>query len=402
MQKILISQVGNPQKATGNEYRTTTYTYRNKQFKTPMIGAGLAEHFDFDKVLFLGTPGSAWSGVLGMADSSGETLDEQVRLEELENTDAVQNKDIGLLNTFLSQKFTTPVICEVTPYVENDPIPQSIEYLQILAKHIDHGDELTIDVTHGLRFYPMLSIVIAQYLSSIKQVRIRDVVYGNLVRQKDNIAQVQSLSGLLHILDWVNSLNSFDHNGDYGVFASLFAKENLPSTSISALKNANFNERITGATQATKYLETLRKNGFDADKSPLAAFFEPLFFERTDWVTCNTRGGREMALAEKYLAKRDYVRAAIYAQEGYISKGLEMAGAVHDVDDYQARDEYRVFVRTQNVQAFKMLSKLRNAMAHSLKSNERKDFVNILKDESSLAAKIKECIHELKTNQALE
>ena len=47
-------------------------------------------------------------------------------------------------------------------------IEESIEHLQIIASHLSEGDVATIDVTHGLRFHPMLCIVVAQYLSNIQ------------------------------------------------------------------------------------------------------------------------------------------------------------------------------------------------------------------------------------------
>lgn len=97
-----------------------------------------------------------------------------------------------------------------------------------------------------------------------------------------------------------------------------------------------------------------------------------------------------MALAQKYLDKRDYLRATIYAQEGFISRGLERNR--DEVDDYASRDEFK---RNISESAFHELRKLRNAMAHGLK-NARSKEGKTLKDEMMLATTIEQCIGKLK------
>ena len=275
---ILISQVGSPRKLDNtDEYERVDYCYRDTVFSTAMLGYGLAQHFDYDKLILIGTPGSAWDSVLGMLDTTGETLDKQLQLESSRKKDATHTDELQPVAAYLSQQLGIDVVCEVTPYIDTQSTEQSIQALQIIAAHVNQNDQVTLDVTHGMRTYPMLSMVISQYLRLVKQITIEDVVYGNFVR-KDNsngLCPVESLTGMLHILEWVDALNQFDKDGDYGVVTSLLANDGVAPSQINNFQLASFNERISASVNAKKYLQTLHAQGFDSEKILSLVFLNP-------------------------------------------------------------------------------------------------------------------------------
>lgn len=261
MASVLITQTGNPHKTQSGGYIKTDYPYRGITFSAEITSIGLAKHFAYDKILMLGTSGSAWEGLYGVFDDD-TVLEAMETLENKSLSDEVKTDDLHNLNEYLSAQFDCEVCCEVTPFIEMHAIEESIEHLQIIASHLSEGDVVTIDVTHGLRFHPMLCIVVAQYLSNIQKITIDDIVYGNFMRKQNGIAPVQSLTGMLNILDWIDALNSFDKDGDYGVFAELMKRDNVSEDDIKRLQSASFNERITST-----------KHAFDSADSPLSTFF---------------------------------------------------------------------------------------------------------------------------------
>jgi len=147
-------------------------------------------------------------------------------------------------------------------------------------------------------------------------------------------APALDLSGLLGITKWVKALNSFDKDGDYGVFADLLEADGLATTQTKPLKDAAFFERIFNVPQAADELKTFRQQ--TPKKLPgIGNLFSKKLDEYTSWHINTELYEHQRDLAYSFLDKGDYSRAAIFAVEGFITS------LMHGYSDKKIRDYYQ-------------------------------------------------------------
>lgn len=404
MSRVLLTQIGKPRRPEGrpgvdSQYQTTTYQLDGQQFTTPMMGLGLADLLQPDRMVILGTTGSTWSALVGVTidqlpeaeqDAALELMGE---LEALEGEDQVTAEWLEALGERLTRWHKRPVCCRLTPYLESDPRRDTAAYLRALDGVIESADRLLIDVTHGLRYHPMLGLLAAQYFGVVRQTTLEGIYYGAFDRSKAHggVTPVLRLDGMLDILQWVQALNSFDKDGDYGVFTELLQEDQVPAAVCGSMQQAAFFERVTNASKAREQLTSLRQHEFDTAEQPLASLFAPALQQRIAWSEVSGRGNVELRLAEQYLGRSDYVRAAIYALEGFISKRLDHLR--DDVDNFDRRRE--VLEAHGHPEAFYELKKLRNALAHGLRNQDAR-IGALLQDEKRLQSRLNQLLVALK------
>ncbi|MGS2743867.1 TIGR02221 family CRISPR-associated protein [Halomonas sp. LS-001] len=406
MPHVLITHLGKPRLPHGvqdgpgqvRDYVDAVYELDGRTFETPMIGFGLIDQVQPDRVVILGTTASAWSSAVGVCmnreicpaddENAWALMDELLALEK---ADAMSAALLIKLSTFLTNWLNLPVTCQLVPYVEDNPRQDTARYLKALDEVIHTQERLSIDVTHGLRYHPMLALVAAQYFASLRQTQLEAIYYGAFDRMKEGVAPVLRLDGMLEVLNWVQALNSFDKDGDYGVFSGLLAQDGVAQEVCESIRQAAFFERVTNASQAKQKLTPLRQYTFDADTQPLAELFSPALMERTGWASVSSRGNAELRLADEYLGRGDYLRAVIYAQEGYISKRIDLERG--NPNDFDHRDEIS---RGDDIPtAFRTLKRLRNALVHGLRNTDKK-LARQQQDEKSLRNTIRQLINEIK------
>jgi CRISPR-associated Csx2 family protein len=368
MRKILISQIGKPQGKSG-EYKVTTFELNGKQFTTSMISLGLIDELQPDEIAFLGTTASAWSALPGMVNLDNPDIEQIERLEVLEGQDKHTDQfsaELAALAAQLSKHYQRPVQCCLIPYMDGEHTQrQTAEYIQVIQRLTPPGSSVFLDVTHGLRYHPMLALLSAVYIATTKDVQIKSILYGALERKSsDGIAPVIRLDSLLTVIHWITALHSFDKDGDYGVFVELMRSDGVNKELLNDFEKAAFFERVSNSVQAKERLRQFNQNQFDAS-TPLTQLFADQLKLRIGWINVPGRGNSEFRLAREYLKRKDYLRAAIYAQEGYISKNLERDNAL--VNDYQTREDFSI--NAKHSDAFRQLKKIRNAMAHGLPSD---------------------------------
>lgn len=74
------------------------------------------------------------------------------------------------------------------------------------------GDEIYLDITHGLRYLPMLAMVLLNYAKFLRHVRVRDIIYGYWNRE-NRTAQIVSLLPLSELQDWTSAADQFINAG---------------------------------------------------------------------------------------------------------------------------------------------------------------------------------------------
>jgi len=360
----LITFLGRTPKHEGSGYRRTTYDFGDGQLTDPVAFFGwvlrerLEKKVGLDRVVILGTRGSMWDHLFEQDLQLGDLHEEQ-RLELFEAVERkeVDQQQLDRLTPILEEEFGLSMELQIVPYCQGRE--EQVELLRILDDLVEEGEQIELDVTHGFRHLPMLGLMAALFLRSVRNVVVSSIWYGAYDPDTDR-APVHDLVGLLSIADWMRSLVTFEKDGDYSVFAPL-----LGGNRGELLAEAAFYERSSSPSRAREKLTSWLKGQERVDPSdPVASLFEPILEERLQWQRRPTRSEQERALARIYLEKRDYVRAVIYGLEGVVTADLEKGGKPSD--DYVQREEARQYLR-ENHEAFRSLNSIRNALAHGLR-----------------------------------
>ncbi|KND22582.1 CRISPR-associated protein [Enhydrobacter aerosaccus] len=378
----LISFLGVGNKQNGG-YRTTNYEFTDGQVfnDTRYIGMTLAEKLQPTKIILLGTAGSMWDVFL---EQAGDNLAEHW----LNLSEAVENRDVTLsllqpFEKFLSDSLNAQVNCVLIPFARTPE--EQIQILSVLADSLENNEKVILDVTHGFRHLPMLSLVAARFLKKVKQIDVTQIYYGAFEMAKDGKTPILELESLLTMLDWIDGLTVFDKDGDYAQFADLLAKEGMEETQTKLLKQSAFFERTNNSSQARQKLSTVM-NALSNFDSPIYQLFKPQLLKRLHWFKRANRGLQEQQLAKDYLDRHDYLRAVIFALEGMISTKTIEAGK--DVNNYADREEQRQILRDNA--NFRLFGNIRNGLVHGLGRDAGQDIKRIVSDEDKMKQSLKD------------
>ena len=93
---------------------------------------------------------------------------------------------------------------------------QMWQIFTIITEHIERGDRVIFDITHGLRSLPFLVFLFAAYLKTAKQVIIEAIYYGafDLKSENSGLAPIIDLSEFVYVIDWIAASNQFVETGD--------------------------------------------------------------------------------------------------------------------------------------------------------------------------------------------
>lgn len=370
MKHTLITFLGNVPPHSGGQYRQTTYELDQKPFSCRFLGTGLAKALKVNQVRILGTAGSMWD-VLAEELGAIEDEDTWIALSDAARANQVTPELLQSVEQQLNQaqsdhRFELRLI----PYGYEES--RQVEIMRALSEGLEQGEnEVTLDITHGFRHLPMLGLLGMLYLRSIGHASLRNIYYGAFVHGQ-TVTPVVDLSGLLHIQDWVRSLDQFDKDGDYSVFAELLKREGMPG---NLLAEAAFLERIGNLSMAKSKLNSFWKSDM-RPQTPASQMFLPLLQQRLDWRRSVKRSEWERKLAIEFLGRQDYLRAAIFTYEYKISEQVELTGG--DVNNYEndrVIAEKTIIGATRinrypfsSAQNFYALKNLRNQLAHGVRA----------------------------------
>lgn len=124
-------------------------------------------------------------------------------------------------------------------------------------------------------------------------------------------------------------------------------------------------ERVTNTAGASSRLTPVL--GKLSSLGGAASLFSAQLQQRLQWVRHKSRGEREIALYEAYLARRDFLRAAIFLQEAAISSQCRRQGL--DISIHTDREQARQELKSVSL-PFCNLNDLRNLLAHGTVGGE--------------------------------
>ena len=391
MTHALITFLGRtPRDPTTQGYRETTYQFPDGTLEeTAVLGWNLAKRLKPkpDLVIILGTSGSMWDFLAESAGVGNVKLWEELTqaVEDQTVSDALLQQIKPLIEKHLSIKTQLRLIPKGLTEAEQ------LNVLDIMAEATKDVNELSLDVSHAFRHLPMIAIVAACYLQSIRNVQLKSLWYGFYDPDTDT-GTVYDLKGLLHLFEWVRALSQFEHTGDYGVLADLLQKAN-PCLEDPTRKAAFF-ERTTRESFAKNEIDKIVTALAATPLTGVAGLFQPTLQDHLKWSKKSTPQRRQKQLALDYLERRDYLRAAIYAQEAFVT--FLVSCAEGDPDSYSDREEARK--DTKNIlskscrnhaelhREYRKLSALRNALAHGTEHKVKPK----MKDEAELRKQIEQ------------
>ena len=370
-------------------YRTAKYRFDGAFAReVPFFGMALDDYLKPDRLILVGTSGSMWDVFF---EREGHQNDESLlELIEAVESDAVDTSLLQSHAGHLAERLGHPVDCLLIDYAR-DPAGQA-RLLGQLAASLTEGEHIAMDVTHSFRHLPMLALIAARFLTRVRNVLIEDIYYGayDMKDPASDEVPVLRLKGMLKMLDWVDALSSYDKDGDYSVFSGLLADDGMPEGRARILESAAFQERVNHLEGARQKLSASLE-AIATHQGPLGSLFRPELEARVAWVRKPERSQRELALADAYLARRDYLRTAIFLLEGLITREVDRRKGI--ANNYEERDEARKALG-QNDKRFKQLEWLRNALAHGQRSQDTAT-AKLLSDETALRDALQRFIREL-------
>ncbi len=389
MSAVLISFLGKQSRFDGG-YRTASYRFPDGEvIETRYFARALRRRLDPDRLVIFGTPSSMWDVLAEDCDAGSDLWAE---VAEAVDRSAVDRPLLDRVADKVSAVWGCEVRLVLIPFGLDET--EQVAILNAMAEAADGMARVHLDVTHGFRSLPMLALMAAFYLEVVRGLEIAGIHYGMFEAKdedEEKRAPVVRLDGLLRFGRWIGALRQYEKDGDYSVFADLLAEAGVASA--QRLREASFFERVFDPSRARGRLSTVwaEFDGIDRETHPAAGMFVDTLRERIGWWREPSLAANEWALAEGYFARRDYPRAAQFAQEAVITRRIEACG--EDPHDFALRESIRKQLREENG-AFRRLTDLRNQMTHGVRGSS--DAVRrAMRDENSLRAALGSIMREL-------
>lgn len=388
---VLITFLGGASPGRDRRYREASYDFGGGELRTtPFFGLALAEHLAIDRLVILGTSGSMWDVLLfdqDLPDTDAALFDDLI---EAADSDRVDIELLGGFEPILGDKLGVGVSLDIIPYGRSADEQQ--QTVSLMASHAANADAVHLDVTHGLRHLPIVSLAAAQVIETTLGRPIEGIHYGALELTRDGTTPVVSLAGLLEIQHWLSAFTVFERNRDYSVFVPLL-RDRIEQGALDHLRMASFYERLNDTGKSKEQLKKFRLAlGDHAGETPLERLFFPQLEDRIAWSLEGSLAARQLSLARTHLANSDYLRATIIAFEAWISARVKHQGGreTHREDRNFAKDSLKT--RPQ----FKTLRQIRNAVTHGDRP-DTKEAQQAISSPTKMAEVLDDCMAAIQT-----
>ena len=400
MNHTLVTFLGRTQRTDSGGYRQAIYRFPDGfERRSAYLGLTLTEYLKPDRVVILGTPGSMWSVLV--ENLAARDDEEGVRIEMME---AEEQKAVSQgLRDRTEPLMRRAIDCEVTPRLI--PFGRGEEEQYRILDDIEdvlQSGRVSFDLTHGFRHLGMVGFMSAFMLERVRKLRVEGFWYGafDMRDRETGVTPVLKLDGLMHVRRWVDALDRFDANGDYGVFAPLLIEDGVPGDKAQSLERAAFHERTLNLSGAAQEI----RNFAPVLGEPLAGaselFRKPLG-ERIDWARASGLSEQQRRLAFKHLERRDFIRTAIFGWEALTTRECDRRGFTAS-DFHTGRkpaieafeDEIKDDRQHPEREAFYRLRTVRNALVHGNPPSAARDR-SLLKDPNRLHRALGDALRKL-------
>jgi CRISPR-associated Csx2 family protein len=230
--------------------KLTAYEFQGQVFEGKVFAQALCQFCDFDQMLVCMTDQAAektWNSLIA-EESHGLPLD---RIQPL-----------------------------LIPTGENSD--QMWQIFEQIAAHIQDGDRVIFDITHGLRSLPFLVFLFAAYLKAAKSVKIEAIYYGavELGASQGRPSPVIDLTEFIDMLDWLTATHLFTQTGEGRDLVSLLENQSQNQSkaqnpqplkaAADAIRDVSLALHVTRPRETQKAAETLKKALSDPSNPALA------------------------------------------------------------------------------------------------------------------------------------
>lgn len=373
MTDTLVTFLGRAAHDPGTGYRCARYRFADGTVReTAFFGLALREHLAPERLVVLGTEGSMWDVLIEhLAGKSDQQYgDRRLALLEAVEHGTVDSSHLDALRPLAEEALGVACDLVLIPYARS--LDEQVRLLDDLAETVGAARGVHIDVTHGLRHLAMLALVGAHYLEALSRtLSVERIWYAALELAGPNSeAPVIELQGLLRLQRWVEALRRFEDDGDYAVFAELLEQDGVDPEGAAALRQAAYLESVLNLPDARRRLQAF----LPLLEEPLpgaARLFARRLRERLSWVAREDLYQHQRRLAHLHLAKGDFLRAAILANEAVLTRRMRERGegdVNRQEDRERARDalleEMKQATRDAEHEDYRALAAIRNAIAH--------------------------------------
>lgn len=216
MAKILVSLVGTGTIAendfNNNVYQSTDYIIDSTIYsRETFVANPIINHFNIDKVFFIGTNKSMWDNICNIVGTSDECA---MKIYEKKEEATLTQEDLKPLNDFIDKylKNQGSRCFIVHDGINNEELWSIFEKFLEIIDLIKDGDELYFDITHLFRSLSVMTFVMGQFGQIKKKFHIAGVFYGMLV--KDGPSPIINLSIFFELLEWAKAIKNLKEYGN--------------------------------------------------------------------------------------------------------------------------------------------------------------------------------------------
>ncbi|MFN3630147.1 MAG: TIGR02221 family CRISPR-associated protein [Casimicrobiaceae bacterium] len=399
MTATLISFLGKSSLDQTRGYRSARYRFDDGSIiETPYVGLALARKLGSKRMILVGTASSMWDVLI--ENTVGDAASEEARVALM---DAVREArvDEALLEQ-LRPAFGQHLGCAVEAIIipaGARPADQQ-QLLLRLAKRLNDGETMAIDVTHGFRHLAMLGLAAARYLKHSKGMRVKGLYYGALDMMQDGVAPVVELSGLSQLHEWAEAFAAYEASGDFSRFAPLLERDGLAAADARALETSWQLLALNNVSDAARSLRQVVR----ALETPLpgaTGLFQEKLKRSLRWANETELHEQMRLLALQAFHRDDFLRATIFGLEGFLARIVAEQGG--NPLDYSARVEAaEQFDRELRDgehadwkrRAYLFLRNIRNALAHGTRPTYT-PHAQLLKNPERLRAELDATLNRL-------
>lgn len=356
--KILVTTLGKGRRGEDG-YRVAKYRFADGVVsrETPFFGLALMEYLaqqdtGLDKIVVLGTTGSIWDA---WWQGSEDMLDTKAELfhnlgEMVDNAGRNENLLVELAET-LTETFGKTFECKFIPSGTTEA--EQMEILQIINGVGAKGDTVYLDVTHGFRHLPMLEMMSAFLMKA--NYEIGGIFYGAFENMDaDGSAPVVSLTGLLHLQEWIEAMAVLRETGNVMPLARIETMKAFRAD----LERYQFYSQMNNVAQARSVARSILSRLHELP--PEGMIFSSQLVDIFSWAEDQRYARRQFRQANAAYENGDYLRMTIMLMESVISA---KAGRGNE-RNAEVRRQTQENLNATHEEQWHILRKLRNSFAH--------------------------------------
>lgn len=398
--KVLISILGRASKKDG-QYKTAKYFFPSDNHNangnskpTAFSGWALLEYLRPDAMLILGTSGSDWPFLLLDAVQNDSAQSEAFdKLTESFANHTVTQQQLDTFTPQLQKHLGGDVALQIVPTGRTEV--EQLSLLKVVAEHIAEGDKVFLDLTHGFRHQPILLLMVAIYLRTVRSASI-EKIYSSFFDETTGEAELFDLSGLLRLIDWTSALAGYEKDGDLGVFVRLLSQDRASDSSLKHLKDAAFADRTHAFETAFSKSRSFARELEQQPMQGVSGIFQDYLVKQLATKNEDSPALRLVKRAKKHLHYGDYDRVAILGEVAFLSHFAKPEENLADPKNLDLiKDEVMSAQRPTGVlwEPYNIMRRIRNTFAHV--QSPDKDLRPFFRDENSLHQKLDELLNVL-------